>query len=333
MANELNLLTGAIIPDSLYADRMPEINQDNLSNIMLTQPPNVLSDFIGIIGKIVKQTISDTVFTTDNNPFKFMVKEQLNFGETFEDIFVNLIEGTAIEWDASPESVLKLYKTDIKALYHTWNYENQYTTSISQHYAQRCFLSEGGIRNLMNVIASKPIHSASYDLFLHILETLKECNNQGFFINQGVQALNSELTLKNFIKAVKNKISMMKFMSTDFNKMGVLTRSENLVLVINPTTLNQIDVELLAGIFNTEKMKMDCEIIEVPYLNAGNDGKEVVAYLFDKDAIKFIPTLDVTTEQFNAKGLHTNIFYTCAGITCVSDYRNGIKFTVDTVSP
>lgn len=183
MGDGISLLNGAIIPDLLYSDRFPEINKDNLSSIMLSQPPNVLNDFIGVMGKLVKQNIEDVVYTRANNPFSFMVGEKLNFGETIEDLFVNIIEGTAIEWDASPESVLKLYKTDIRSLYHTWNYEMQYATSISMAYAQRAFLSEGGIRNLMNVIASKPLHSADYDLFLHILQTLKQMNDDNYFYN------------------------------------------------------------------------------------------------------------------------------------------------------
>lgn len=331
MADAINLLNGAIIPDLLYADRFPEINKDNLPSIMLSQPPSVINDFIGVMGKLVKQNIEDVVYTRSNNPFSFMIGEKLNFGETIEDIFVNIIEGSAIEWDASPESVLKLYKTDIRSLYHTWNFEKQYATSISMAYAQRAFLSEGGIRNLMNVIASKPLHSADYDLFLHILQTLKQMNDISYFYNVGVQALTTEQTLKNFILAVKDKISELKFMNNIYNKSGVITRSEDLMLVINPNTLNNIDVNLLSGIFNTAKMELDCEIIKVPYLETGVDGKEVIGYLMDKKAIKFIPTLDVSTEQFNAKGLHTNLFYTCAGITCVSSFANAVKFTVDEV--
>ena len=331
MANAISLLNGAIIPDLLYGDRFPEINKDNLSSIMLSQPPNVISDFVGIMGKLVKQNIEDVVYTRENNPFAFMVGEKLNFGETIEDIFVNIIEGSAIEWDASPESVLKLYKSDIRSLYHTWNYEMQYSTSISVAYAQRAFLSEGGIRNLMNVIASKPLHSADYDLFLHILQTLKQMNDDSYFYNVGVQELSTESALKNFILEVKDKISELKFMNTIYNKSGVITRTEDLMLVINPKTLNNIDVNLLSGIFNTAKMELDCEIIKVPYLESGVDGKEVIGYLMDKKAIKFIPTLEVSTEQFNAKGLHTNLFYTCAGITCVSTFANAVKFTVDEI--
>ena len=330
MADGISLLNGAIIPDWLYADRFPEINKDNLSSIMLSQPPAVLNDFIGVMGKLVKQNIEDVVYTRKNNPFAFMVGEKLNFGETIEDIFVNIIEGSPIEWDASPENVLKLYKTDIRSLYHSWNYEMQYSTSISMAYAQRAFLSESGIRNLMNVIASKPLHSADYDLFLHILQTLKQMNDDNYFYNVEVQVLNTETALKNFILAVKDKISELKFMNNIYNKAGVITRSEDLMLVINPKTLNNIDVNLLSGIFNTAKMELDCEIIKVPYLDPGIDGKEVIGYLMDKKAIKFIPTLEVSTEQFNAKGLHTNLFYTCAGITCVSTFANAVKFTVDT---
>ena len=239
MPDAISLLNGAIIPDLLYGDRFPEINKDNLSSIMLSQPPSVLNDFIGIMGKLVKQNIEDVIYTRDNNPFAFMVGEKLNFGETIEDIFVNIIEGSAIEWNASPESVLKLYKTDIRSLYHSWNYEMQYSTSISMAYTQRAFLSEGGIRNLMNVIASKPLHSADYDLFLHILQTLKQMNDDEYFYNEGIQALTTEEALKNFILAVKDKISELKFMNNIYNKAGVITRSEDLMLVINPKTLNK----------------------------------------------------------------------------------------------
>ena len=331
MPDAISLLNGAIIPDLLYGDRFPEINKDNLSSIMLSQPPNVISDFVGIMGKLVKQNIEDVVYTRSNNPFSFMVGEKLSFGETIEDIFVNIVEGSAIEWGASPESVLKLYKTDIRSLYHSWNYEMQYATSISMAYAQRAFLSENGIRNLMNVIASKPLHSADYDLFLHILQTLKQMNDDSYFYNVGVQALNTETALKNFILAVKDKISELKFMNNIYNKAGVITRSQDLMLVINPKTLNNIDVNLLSGIFNTAKMELECDIIKVPYLDSGVDGKEVIGYLMDKKAIKFIPTLEVSTEQFNARGLHTNLFYTCAGITCVSTFANAVKFTVDEI--
>ena len=43
-------------------------------------------------------------------------------------------------------------------------------------------------------------------------------------------------------------------MNKIYNKAGVITRSDDLMLVINPKTLNNIDVNLLSGIFNTAKI-------------------------------------------------------------------------------
>ena len=97
LGNIYDVLNGVRVAAG-YADRIPEINQNNLHNLSF-EPPEVLSDFVGVLGKIARQYIFDTVYSRDENPFAEFFMEELEAGMSVEDLYVDLIEGATPAWD------------------------------------------------------------------------------------------------------------------------------------------------------------------------------------------------------------------------------------------
>ena len=77
-----------------WGDRITEDNQENLNNISLL-PSNELTEFVGVIGKIVKQYLFDCMYNREDNAFSEFFGEMLAVGETIEDLYIDLIEGAS----------------------------------------------------------------------------------------------------------------------------------------------------------------------------------------------------------------------------------------------
>lgn len=316
-----------------WGDRITEDNQENLNNISLL-PSNELTEFVGVIGKIVKQYLFDCMYNREDNAFSEFFGEMLAVGETIEDLYIDLIEGASPTWEDDGKNALSRVKPDIKTLYHTINYEQQYKVTTSYAQAKRAFMSEQGVENLMMKILNTLITSSEYDLYLQCCELISVMHKDGVFTDIKVDGLDSETNIKSTLKTIKKTIKDMGFMTNKYNASKHLNKTdkENLVILMPVDNENIIDVDLLSGIYNIDKMELSGKIIPIQAdtgLGTLLDTTNTICIAMDKRALRIIPTLYETSSQYNASGLYTNTFLTVQFIFSYSTFFNAVRFTTD----
>ena len=90
-----------------------------------------------LVNKILYQSVESMDFT---NPFKKYDGRPINFGDSIENIFVELPKGYAFDKDAS-DPFTKVVPS-VKTLYATINYEMQYALTIQDSLLRRAASSE-----------------------------------------------------------------------------------------------------------------------------------------------------------------------------------------------
>ena len=161
-----------------FQEKIPMITGDDIGEIQsraiynkIQQYPTLANEFMNIlINKVVKTDFFNRVFS---NPLKMFKKENLTYGSTIEEIFVeyctqkgfygsgsNYNDGTGGNTINQPESseLWSTELTDIKKLYVSVNFAEVFPLSISDIQLRKAFFNENGlskmINNLMSALAS-----------------------------------------------------------------------------------------------------------------------------------------------------------------------------------
>lgn len=310
-----------------YAARIPEATRENITavgNAILTHVP-LTNEFTGtLINKIGKTIISSKMASNRLKPFK---KGELPFGDTIEDIFVEI---AAAEGAYDPEGTNPLGRRtpDVKVLYHSENRQDYYAASISTVQLKKAFLSGEGVDTLLGAIINSIYSGDEYDEYILTKQLLGDY--EANYCDYGITAITDEATARAFLRSVRKASLDLTFVSTAYNKIGVkqVTPVEEQVLIILKDALAHVDVDVLAKTFNIGKTDFEPAIIPVDDFGTMED---TYALLVDKDFFFIYDTLITTDEQKNAQGLFTNHFYHHHQILSLSQFRNAVRFT--TVDP
>lgn len=314
-----------------YSDRIPEIDQTNLHELSLLQPTE-LNDFINVIGKIVRQYIFDTTFTSEDNPFRDMYSEKLPVGVAIEDLYVDLIKGAVPAWNDDGSEAFSKKLPNVAAIYHKENYENQYKVTTTFAQARTAFMSIEGVDNLIARILEQLNTGYEYDLYLETLELLSTAyHNNVFKLKTGV-TLDTEAGIKSFLKDFKTTVKDMTFMTDKYNSLGFTTKTpkENLIIVTKPKYLEKINVDYLAGVFNIDKVEMKGRIIEVPddygFGTYDTNASNIMFMVFDKRLLRIFNNFHEGSSAYNAAGLFTNTFLTTCWTFSYATFFNAVAF-------
>lgn len=330
MANALDILNTARV-EAGYEDRIPEINQENLHNLSLLEPTE-LNDFLNVLAKIVRQYVYDTTYDTSENPFAEFFSEKLPVGSTVEDLYVDLITGATPAWNDDGSYALSKKAPNVKAIYHSENYEMQYKVSTSYAQMKSAFLTMGGFDSLVNRIKGTLNSSAQYDLYLQCLELISTAYNKGVFQRKYGYSLDTEDGIKTYLKDLKTTFKDMQFMTNKYNYFHMLTKASrnNIVIVTKSKYLEKINVDYLAGVFNLSQAELNARIIEVPddygFGSYDNDTNPIIALMFDKRMLRIFPTLYEGSAIYNPASLVDNTFLTLAYIFSYGLFFNAVAF-------
>ena len=333
MANALDILNTARV-EAGYEDRIPEINQENLHNLSLLEPTE-LNDFLNVLAKIVRQYVYDTTYDTSENPFAEFFSEKLPVGSTVEDLYVDLITGATPAWNDDGSYALSKKAPNVKAIYHSENYEMQYKVSTSYAQMKSAFLTMGGFDSLVNRIKGTLNSSAQYDLYLQCLELISTAYNKGVFQRKYGYSLDTEDGIKTYLKDLKTTFKDMQFMTNKYNYFHMLTKAsrDNIVIVTKSKYLEKINVDYLAGVFNLSQAELNARIIEVPddygFGSYDNDTNPIIALMFDKRMLRIFPTLYEGSAIYNPASLVDNTFLTLAYIFSYGLFFNAVAFVGD----
>lgn len=303
-----------------YQNRIPEATRENIvevGNAILEYEP-ARNEFVSaLINKIGKTIVSSKMA---QNKLDFMRGEDLGFGDTIEDIFVEM--ASASVYSRTATNPFDITKPEVKAIYHRIDRELQYIVTIYDKDIQRAFTTSDGMDKLVNGVVNSLYSGKTHDDFI-FTKQLFGSYKRYFEVN--VSEPTTQTACKALVKAIKKYSEDISFMSNLYNGQGVNTYSEksDQILLLHKDAKVNIDIEYLAGVFNLSKSEMEARIVSVD--DFGDLG-DTYAILTDINAPKIHKTLETMETIRNPKGRYTNYFLNSDGIYSISQFSNMVVF-------
>lgn len=349
-----------------YRDYVPEATEDidsirAIGNIIMSMP-NLQNEFLSaLVNRIAMVIITSKSY---ENPWRFFKKGLLEYGETVEDVFVNLAKVHSFDQHTAESEVFKREKPDVRAAFHTMNYQKFYKVTVSDRELRQAFLSLDGVTDLIAKIVESVYTSANYDEFLVMKYMLAQAILDGRLYVEEIAAV-SAANMKSIASTLKSVSNKLEFMSNKYNIAGVMTHStkEEQYLLVDADFDATMDVEVLASAFNMTKAEFlgnrvlcdsfgDLDTARLAEIFDGDDTyveltdaqiaalSAIPAVLVDKNFFMIFDNMFEFTENYNGEGLYWNYFYHTWKTFSMSPFANSIVFvagepsiTSVTVSP
>lgn len=290
---------------------------------------------------------------TYENPWAGFKKGLMEYGETVEEIFVNIATPYQYDPEKASETLYKRHIPDVKSEFHPMNYQKEYPITVSNDQLRQAFLSSAGITDLIGRIIDSIYTAVNYDELIMMKYLVAKMCTAG-----RVKAFDipipSSTTAKEIVSTIKGISNDMEYLKSDYNpaKVKTLSLKNDQFLIMNAKFDATIDVEVLASAFNMEKaqfmghrvgidnfhlsteemerlsllMKDDPSFIPLSE-EENNIMKDVPCVLLDRDWFMVFDNLLEMTEAYNGKGLYWNYFYHTWKTFSVSPFSNAVLFT------
>lgn len=342
--------TGGTVSQALSLQTLRDAGQTIVNHQTLSNA--FLSTLANRIGRV------DITSKLYNNAWTGFKKGKLEFGETVEELYVDIIKAQDFDPDKAQNEVFKRRLPNVLSAFHTMNFQKFYPVTISNSQLKQAFLSFNGIDNLIGKIVTSIYTSANFDEFLvmRYLVGLKAVGGSLYPVNIPTPATPSNSNaIVTKMKTISDDITEL---ASDYNEAGVFahTPKENQWFIMTNQFANVIDVETLAVAFNLSKVEFMGRVIRLKsfgfsdkelarlndLLGEGNPNyvpidaaqnalfKAIPAVLLDQDFFMVFDNDTEMDEQKNAQGRYWNYFYHVWKTFSVSPFAQAIVFTDQT---
>lgn len=341
-----------------YRDYVPKATADadaiRQIGAVIMDYPNLQNEFLSaLVNRIGRVLITSKMYS---NPWAMFKKGLLEFGETIEEIFVNIAKPFQFDPAVAESEVFKREIPDVRAAFHIMNYQKFYKATISNDQLRQAFLSWEGITDLIAKIVDAMYTGANYDEFLTMKYLLARHILDGHMYPVQIPTVSTE-NMKTIVSDIKGISNAMEFLSTEYNLTGVATHTPkaNQYMLINSKFDAVMDVEVLASAFNMEKAeflgkrvlvdsfgKLDIARLselfkdDPSYIEPTSDEltalDKIPAVIVDKDWFMIFDNYQNFTEQYNGQGLYWNYWYHVWKTFSVSPFANNALFVPGTPS-
>lgn len=338
------------------ADSIREIGAVIMDN------PQLQNEFLSaLVNRIGRVLITSKMY---ENPWSMFKKGLLEFGETIEEIFVNIAKPYQFDPAVAESNLFKREIPDVRSAFHIMNYQKYYKTTIQNDQLRQAFLSWQGITDLIAKIVDSMYTGANYDEFQTMKYMLAKHILDGRMYPVTIPTV-SDTNMKTIVSTIKGVSNNYEFMSSKYNLAGVQNYSmkADQYLLINSKFDATMDVEVLASAFNVDKAEFagkrvlvdsfgSLDIDRLNILFAGDPTYTEISktdlealdaipcILVDKDWFMIFDNYFNFTEQYNGEGLYWNYWYHVWKTFSVSPFANNALFipgvpkvTSVTVSP
>lgn len=339
-----------------YREFIPAANPDAASvkqiGQIIMQYPALQNEFLSaLVNRIGRVLITSKMYS---NPWAAFKQGMLEFGETIEEIFVNIAKPFQFDPATAENKVFKREIPDVRAAFHVLNYQKFYKATISNDQLRQAFLSWQGITDLIARIVDSMYTGAAYDEFLAMKYLLARHILQGDLYPIEIPAVNAA-NMKPIISTVKGVSNNMEFMNSKYNWAGVATHSakDDQFVIVNAEFDAVMDVEVLAAAFNMSKAdfmghrvmidsfgSLDTTRLNTLFADDPNYTEltsdeitaldTIPAVLVDRSWFMVFDNLQNFTENFNGEGLYWNYWYHTWKTFSVSPFANAVLFVPGT---
>lgn len=343
-----------------YADMVPAaggtVGNNNLreiGSIIMNYQPLQNAFLSALVNRIGRVLITSRLY---ENPWRGFKQGLLEYGETVEEIFVNLAKPHQFDPAVAESEIFKRDIPDVRAAFHTLNYQKFYKVTVSNDQLRQAFLSWQGITDLIGKIIDSLYTGANYDEFITMKYMVSRAALNGYLHPVNLPAVNAD-NANSIVSAIKGISNVLEFMSTEYNAAGVATYTDRRYqyIIMNAEFNAVIDVEVLARAFNidkaefmgrtvlvdtfspnaTEIARLDILFAEDPTYKGFTDEelaalKNIPAILVDEKWFMIFDNYYNMTEQYNGEGLYWNYWYHVWKTFSISPFSNALVFTTET---
>lgn len=282
-----------------------------------------------MVEKIARQVIRNV--TTEDHLAVFD-KMPIDKGTTIEEAVIKLVEAQARATGNTVVAPIDTSNLIAVRYYKDWT-PAQFKTKVSLDELRKVMLANGNVEAIAERVVDTLVQSDKQDKYEKVRGLFKygvgdqtsDTKVAATFvdINNGTPIdCSTDGGYKKLLKAIKNTVSGMKFVNTDFNTAGIKRRTlaDDIYIVMPYKIKNAIDVDELAGVFNLSKAEIEGRIIEI------DEGDNV--YIVDQNAILDYTRLYELTSFWNAEGLYTNYWLTVERLYALSPLFDGAYISV-----
>lgn len=336
-----------------YQSQVPEIKDvDNIPMVgeILYGYPALANQFISaLMNRIALVRTKSAVF---NNAYADLKKGYLEFGETVEEVFVNICKAREFSAEKAEARELKRSLPDVRTAFHSINYRAQYPITIQDEDLRMAFTSVGGVQDLIAKIVSGVYTAAEYDEYLLFKYLIIKAVAHGKMYPVALDTSD----IKNSAVAFRGTSNKLTFMNTAYNVSGVHTTTpKNDQYIFMDADFNaKYDVNVLASAFNMDKAEFtghlklidDFTTFDNDRFNSMIDGKfmeavtaeelnlmkGVKAVLADAEWFQVYDNQNKMTENYVSSGEYWNYFYNVWKTVSSSPFSNAVVFVEDTAN-
>lgn len=335
-----------------YKDYVPQASasQDSVREIgaIIMNFPALQNEFLSaLVNRIGRVIITSKSF---DNPWSVFKRGILEFGESVEEIFVNIAKPFEYDPAVAENRVFAREIPDVRAAFHVLNYQKFYKATIQNEQLRQAFLSWNGVTELIAKITESMYTGANYDEFLTMKYMLAKNILNGRLYPVQIPTV-EEANMKSIISTVKGVSNNYEFMTPNYNVAGVATHTqkEDQYFIVNSQFDATMDVEVLASAFNMDKADfighrvlidsfgtLDVNRLNLLFANDSNyeplTSEELSALdaipcvLVDKDWFMIFDNILNFTENYNGEGLYWNYWYHTWKTFSVSPFANASVF-------
>lgn len=340
--------------NSEYQSLVPEVTQTTdipkVGEVLFGYPALANQFLNALINRIAIVRVKSALF---NNPYAALKKGYLEFGQTVEEVFVQIAKAREFSVEKAADRELKRTLPDVKSAFHAMNWRVQYPVTIQDEDLRQAFMSMNGVTDMIARIVDSVYTAASYDEFLLMKYLIVKNVAHGKMYPVAVNTAD----IKNAGIAFRGTSNKLTFMSSKYNASGVTTTTAKADqrIFLDADFDAQYDIGVLSAAFNMDK----AEYLGQRYLiddwtsfdnerfstiMAGSDQIEevtddelalmanVVGVLVDEEWFQVYDNNIKFTEKYVASGMYWNYFLNTWKTVSASPFSNAVVFVKSTAS-
>ncbi len=334
-----------------YQSLVPEISQANeipkVGEILMGYPALANQFLSALINRIALVRVKSALF---NNAYAELKKGYLEFGETVEEVFVNITKAREFSTDKAEQRELKKTLPDVRTAFHAMNWRVQYPVSITDEEFRMAFLSVNGVEDLIAKIVGAVNVAAEYDEYLLFKYLIIKAVSHGKMYPVAIGAGDD----KQAAVAFRGTSNALTFMSTKYNATGVhnVTGKDSQYIFMDAQFNAAYDVNVLASAFNMDKADFMGKLKLIDdFTSFDNDRFDIIrqnsdmieevtaaelalmadvkAVLVDEEWFQVYDNQTKFTEKYVASGEYWNYFLNVWKTVSSSPFSNAVVFVAN----
>lgn len=326
----------------------------NIGDYIMNYEPAANAFLHSLVNRIGMTIITSKLY---DNPWGFMKQGRLEFGETIEEIFVNLARPFGYSPSKAETDVFKREIPDVRAAFHRMNYQKFYKVTISNDQLRQAFLSWTGISDLIARIVDSMYTGAQTDEFYMMKYMVANAIVKGYIQPAAIPAATKENAV-DVATEFQAQSELLRFQSNKFTMAGVTTHTdfEDQYLIMDARFRSTMNMNVLATAFNIEYRELMGRIVVVDDLSS-HDWVRLTELFTDPDTgevdphfhqftaaevatLQSVPAVLVSryflqiwdnfeamTEQYNGQGLYWNYWYHTWKTFSISPFAQAVAYT------